>query len=312
MKSQFYFFIFSIILILSSCKNANDQKQNITIELSEVEQEIGFGLLQQNCFSCHHPDPSFKNRIAPSFADIKDAYKNESPSTMVSFLKEPKPKHSKMLDAIEKFGVMPVLSYSDEELTAVAKYIFTKEIGSQEWFEKDFVEEKNKLAASSTKLTPLQQGKEFAMKTKSTLGKNLLNAIKTKGTEGAVEFCSTKAIPLTDSMAVALNAKIKRVSDKNRNPNNYANDNELKYINSAKDALANGEEVKPVIFNRDSTFVGYYPIVTNTMCLQCHGQQGSQITDATYKMIHESYPDDKATGYGENELRGIWVVEFDQ
>ncbi|WP_338769735.1 hypothetical protein WAF17_10435 [Bernardetia sp. ABR2-2B] len=56
------------------------------------------------------------------------------------------------------------------------------------------------------------------MQTKGVLGKNLLGAINSKGTEHAVSFCSTKAIHLTDSMAVALNAYVKRVSNKNINP----------------------------------------------------------------------------------------------
>ena len=30
----------------------------------------------------------------------------------------------------------------------------------------------------------------------------------------------------------------------------------------------------------------------------------------TLNKIHELYPDDKATGYGPNELRGIWVIEM--
>ena len=53
----------------------------------------------------------------------------------------------------------------------------------------------------------------------------------------------------------------------------------------------------------------YYPIVTNAMCMQCHGKKDLQIKPETLAAIGEFYPEDKATGYGENELRGIWVVE---
>jgi len=47
------------------------------------------------------------------------------------------------------------------------------------------------------------------------------------------------------------------------------------------------------------------------MCMQCHGSENEQIDNNTLAKINELYPDDKATGYGVGELRGIWVVEMD-
>ena len=58
--------------------------------------------------------------------------------------------------------------------------------------------------------------------------------------------------------------------------------------------------------------VGYYPIVTNQMCLQCHGKAYKDINDATLNKINKLYPNDQATGYLENELRGIFVVEMNK
>jgi|TARA_B110000240_G_scaffold47236_1_gene53538 hypothetical protein len=56
--------------------------------------------------------------------------------------------------------------------------------------------------SSNEESSPLQLEKEIAVATKGVLGKNLLNAINTKGVAGAVDFCNTQAIPLTDSMAI--------------------------------------------------------------------------------------------------------------
>jgi hypothetical protein len=71
------------------------------------------------------------------------------------------------------------------------------------------------------------------MKTKQELGKNLMQAIQTKGTAGALEFCNIKALPITDSMSNVLNASIKRVSDLERNPKNKANKESTNPINTA-------------------------------------------------------------------------------
>jgi len=108
------------------------------------------------------------------------------------------------------------------------------------------------------------------------------------------------------------NAHIKRVSDKPRNPENKANEAELAYINELKEALANGEQLKPKVTEIDGRMVGYYAIETNQMCMQCHGSKDKDILPETFTNIKSKYPDDKATGYSPNQVRGIWVVSMDK
>ncbi|MDR9365679.1 MAG: DUF3365 domain-containing protein [Balneolaceae bacterium] len=157
-----------------------------------------------------------------------------------------------------------------------------------------------------------QKGGEFVEATQKVLASNLVGAIQEKGTEGALEFCNIQAIPLTDSMAVELQAHIKRVTDQPRNPDNLANETELEYIRSAKSDLSEGNEVTPAIHYANGKVVGYYPIITNQLCMQCHGNENSQINHATLEQIKTLYPDDQATGYDVGELRGIWVVEMEE
>lgn len=158
----------------------------------------------------------------------------------------------------------------------------------------------------------LTKGKNLAAETKSNLGKNLIMAIAQKGSDGAVEFCNIEAIPIIDSMSLVLNAKIKRVSDKPRNPNNQANEAELSYIKNWKDAKINGEEHPPMLSEINGKMVGYYAITTNQMCMQCHGKPDVQIKTPTLKRIKDLYPADQAIGYTENEIRGIFVVEMNK
>jgi hypothetical protein len=48
-------------------------------------------------------------------------------------------------------------------------------------------------------------------------------------------------------------------------------------------------------------------IVSQPLCLQCHGSE-SDIAAETREAILAIYPDDKATGYRLNDLRGIWRI----
>jgi len=169
----------------------------------------------------------------------------------------------------------------------------------------------NKKSAANTK-DYLQIGMDVALATKAVLGKNLITAIQNKGTVGALAFCNARAIPLTDSLAVSMDAGIKRVSDKNRNTENSANESELAYIEQAKLAIEKNGKASPKINEINDKMVGYYPIMTNGMCLQCHGNPQIDINEETLEMIKSKYPKDNATGYLANELRGIWVVTMDK
>ncbi len=298
-----------------SSKNASTDNTSVT----EADLAKGFQLLETNCFSCHSPNATMDNRIAPPMFGVKTHYVGDGVSRekfvadIVAYINNPTEENSKMPGAVKRFGLMPKMSFSEEQITAIANYLYVTELEKPGWFDAHYEAEKRKyMAAGDTSLTPLEQGQKLAMQTKGVLGKNLLNAINKKGTEGALEFCSTRAMPLTDSMALALNAGIKRVSDKNRNAKNAANEAETAFINEGKALLAKGEKLKPKMQIINGKQVGYFPIMTDKMCLQCHGKPNEEVLPKTLERIAKLYPNDRATGYGVDELRGIWVVEMDK
>lgn len=286
----------------------------------EADLGRGFNLLETNCFACHSPKGDHDARIAPPMVAIKKHYidaettEAEFTNALVKFVQNPSEENTLMKGAVRKFGVMPKMEFSEKDLRDIAAYIYRTELEAPDWFEEHFQQEKKRYrqGMQGAEMNYLLHGKTLAMQTKAQLGKNLMAAVQADGPEGAVEFCNTRAYPLTDSMATALNAKIKRVSDQPRNPSNRAKGEELNYIRTAKSLLANGMAIEPAITDLGETVLGYYPITTNTMCLKCHGQPEENINQATLDVIKALYPEDEATGYSENELRGIWVVEMEK
>lgn len=315
-KGLIYLFAIASISI-NSCNNSVK-----TGEVSEVnepsQQELaeGFQLIENNCFTCHSPNASIKNRVAPSMIAVKKHYMNEGISQeqfakdIMAFLNDPNEDISKMPGAVRRFNLMPKMSFNEDQIAKIVTYIYHSEIEKPDWFEKHYKEEREKHLVKSSFLSPIEYGQSIAMKTKGTLGKNLLHAINSEGAENAVSFCSTQAITLTDSIAVSLNAKVKRVSDKNRNPNNEASTEELNYIISTKKRLVNNKKPIPKLTTDGRKQVGYYPIVAGKMCMQCHGEPKTEILSNTLVKIKGLYPNDKAVGYKTDELRGIWVVEW--
>jgi hypothetical protein len=46
------------------------------------------------------------------------------------------------------------------------------------------------------------------------------------------------------------------------------------------------------------------------MCLQCHGDLQKNIKPEVAGKISKLYPKDKAIGYGESQIRGLFKVEM--
>ncbi len=299
--------IFSLIYF-AACSNQNSQRE---------ADEKALSLMQNSCFACHSPDMTSGKRVAPPMFMIRNHYydtlitKEEFIEKIITYVNNPSEELSIMPGAVRNFGLMPKQTFKEEDLKLIAGYIYDNDLQSDEWYanwEKFKKEVKPKMAEYSYE----DMGLTYANGTKSQLGKNLLAAIKEYGAAGAVEFCNTRAITLTDSMASVYNVTIKRVSDKPRNQSNTANESEIAVINEMKKKLSNGEKPTPEIVEQDGKMIGYYAIETNKMCLQCHGNTGKEILPETSEKIKQLYPADKATGYGENQIRGIWVVKMDK
>jgi len=308
-----------ILLVAVGCSNPK-KKQSFNNNSSNNSEALshGFILLENNCFSCHSPNSKAKNKIAPAMKSVKETYlKNhesleEFTRSLTNHVQNPSEENSKMPEAIQQFGLMPKMNFTDTQLKDIATYLFETDIEAVDWFKNQYQkEQKEHLAKANKNVSPQEKGLEYALKTKSILGKNLLGAIKEKGTVGALLFCNENAFHLTDSVASQIDGvEIKRVSDLYRNPANKANVNELTYIENTKTLLMHGEKIKPQIQEINGEMVGYYPITINKMCLQCHGKLADEIKPNTYSKIKELYPNDLAVGYSTDELRGIWVVSM--
>ncbi len=316
-------YFFSITLMFSCQNNSGSKEKSWVYETPEqLDQEqlsAGFMHLQNSCFSCHSPDGEADARIAPGLATIKMTYRKsavtapEFAQSMWSFLEHPGPSTSLMPDAIEQYGLMPKMSLSREQSDAMAYYLFHTPLEQPQWYAQNFAAERQRFAQAALQAGAMsyqEYGLSLAMQTKSVLGSHLLQAIRTSGTDGALSFCATRAQHLTDSMSAELGARIRRVSDRNRNPVNRATDQELAYMSEARRQLQSDAPIAPSVWEEEDRVLAYYPILTDAMCLSCHGAAGEQIAPSTLALIQERYPEDRATGFAQGDLRGMWVVEM--
>jgi hypothetical protein len=154
------------------------------------------------------------------------------------------------------------------------------------------------------------KGDSLVTRTFDTLRNTLQHAVGEKGFAGAVDFCITAAPGLT----AAYNSDgifVKRTSDKLRNPAN-APDTMEKRIMAAYLQMKNDKKQLEGILEKDAAGNHHYfkPILLQALCLNCHGDNESQIKPDTRAAIQKQYPADAAFNYKEGDLRGIWHISF--
>jgi cytochrome c5 len=316
-----------LYFILVSCSSPEDKAAQYRVESEEFgPAHPGKALLKSQCMHCHSSTAGAKlGRVAPPMIEVKAMYLEKYPleadfvEAVLAFTSKPEKEKALLQDAVKQFGLMPYQKYPEESVRQIAEYIYRYQIEAPEWFAAswkerglgDFVQTgiAEGTAASSKDYAAI--GLEYATAAKELLGKNLMGAIQSKGTEYALEFCNVQAMPLTDSIARVHQAEIRRVSDKNRNPKNAATPEEVVILKNFQAGMDAGREPQPMLKQASGKVHFYYPIVTNSMCLSCHGTE-KDIAPAVAKRIIEFYPMDKATGYAENQVRGIWSITFKQ
>lgn len=168
----------------------------------------------------------------------------------------------------------------------------------------------------STLLLASQTSKEEGIGYIKILGKTLKTQLKSHlkadpTGKSAMAFCATQAQTLTDEVNAKLpkGVSVRRTSLKTRNPLNIPDETDKKIMKAYEEAMAqktfNPKDIR-VVEVGDTTRV-YKPLVTNGVCLKCHG---TNIDSSIQKQITTHYPKDSAVGFKAGALRGVIVAQM--
>lgn len=159
----------------------------------------------------------------------------------------------------------------------------------------------------------LRTGRNLSEVAQEELIRTLLAAIEQHGIQGAVAYCHTQATPLMDSLSQANKAKVSRVSEKNRNPENKPDKLEKELLDAYAYSLEEGQDIGDNIQLLDNGDILYTKpiIIKNGLCLNCHGTAETMDEEVVTK-IEGLYPRDQATGYTVGQLRGMWSITLNK
>lgn len=287
-------------MILWSCSGENEDAISSKMQ---NEHHPGEKLIEKHCYLCHNTETPAGSRIGPPMTLVKNYYLEAYPTQedftnhLIAFVQHPLEDNAIMSDALKKFGLMSKQQFPPDALKQIADYMYHYDL-----------DKKENLNATVDSKDDAEIGLNIALSTKKVLGQNLMSAMQKQGPHYALEFCNVKAMPLTDSMITIHNVSIQRVSDRNRNPKNKASGKETEYIRNFQKLIDENKDTDPILISENMYSTFYYPIVTNDMCLTCHGTPEKSLSEK----IKQLYPADLAVGYSENQVRGIWKIIFNE
>lgn len=141
----------------------------------------------------------------------------------------------------------------------------------------------------------------------------LMRELEQGGYEGAVRACSEVAQKVTADFSAQTGRYARRVSLGYRNPKDIPDDYERAKLEEFDRQRREGKlerEYYEVVSEKDGRYLRYMrPLVTAKMCLNCHGQV-TEIPHAVMSQLQRRYPNDKALGYSEGDVRGAVSVRI--
>lgn len=166
-------------------------------------------------------------------------------------------------------------------------------------------------SAAPDKAALTEQAKNAAQKLGGTLKGELEAAMKTGGPLAALSICNLKAPEIAKAVSTESGMQVSRISLKNRNPvMGQANEWQIQVLNDFEARKAKGEAADTLAYaevvGNEYRFMKAIP--TGAACLNCHG---TEVKPEVLTRINELYPNDKATGYKEGDIRGAFVVVKD-
>ena len=149
--------------------------------------------------------------------------------------------------------------------------------------------------------------KEFA----GALQTELKGAMKAGGPVAAIAVCNTQAMPITQQISAQKGMHLSRVSLKNRHPANSPNEWQGAVLEDFEQQKAAGKDMGSLSWSETVSVDGQQEfrfmkaIPTGAACLQCHG---TNISPDVSRVLAGLYPEDRATGFSEGDIRGAFVV----
>lgn len=132
-------YLIPVMVLLSAVMEAETneisaQQQHEGAAADTVMFQKGKTLIEQNCYSCHTPEMTGQQRLAPPIQMVKMHYmrdyetKEAFVEAIADWVNEPNKDKSIMPGALNRFGLMAPLAISEEDVRLIADYLYQADL----------------------------------------------------------------------------------------------------------------------------------------------------------------------------------------
>lgn len=132
-------YLIPVMLILSSIMEVESheitgQQLDERAAADTVTFQQGKILIEQNCYSCHTPEITGQQRLAPPIQMVKMHYmrdyeiKEAFVDAIADWVREPNKDKSIMPGALNRFGLMAPIAISEENVRLIADYLYEADL----------------------------------------------------------------------------------------------------------------------------------------------------------------------------------------
>lgn len=137
-----------LLLIVLACgeKKVPAKTEQPDINTAEVDLVKAKQMLTTSCYVCHSPTAPENSRLAPPMEAVKRRYLANYPDKetfiekLSTFVVAPKEENAIMYGAVTQYNLMTPMPFPEEDLKAIAEYIFTSELEYPDWFDDHYNE----------------------------------------------------------------------------------------------------------------------------------------------------------------------------
>lgn len=171
------------------------------------------------------------------------------------------------------------------------------------------------LSAAADESERLERAQTAASAFGAALKAELTQAMESGGPVAAIEVCKDRAPAIAEAVSLEQDVDLYRVSLKNRNPENAPNAWQREVLLAFEQRQAAGEDAAAMTWHATvetpsgNEFRYMQAIPTGGLCLACHG--GTLAPEVAQK-ISELYVNDQATGFSPGDVRGAFVVVYQE
>ena len=157
----------------------------------------------------------------------------------------------------------------------------------------------------------MKMGETVSRGVQAALVRKLTAAIPAEGLVAAGRYCQQANLPGADSLGKAYQAAIRRYRLKGELDKKDLSDKAFQVLDAYRYSAEQNQSLDPGVQGDGPSLLYSAPVLlNNAVCLECHGQVGTDVSEADYRALSARYRLDSLVNYRTGQPVAVWLLRF--